>query len=155
MNPDDITFVFPIFRPNKYEIDNLKFCINSIAGYNIIVIEQVQNIKKSKVKTICDELGCLYIRNQLYLDDINKPLLLKSVISSLKTEYVWYHDPNIYVKFKDILAKIESSENTKQIITYLKKINLQDTIKIQNKESIEVKFLKPDNINSPKPIRHA
>jgi hypothetical protein len=148
MNPDDITFVFPIFHPNKYEIDNLKFCINSIAGCNIIVIEQVQNIKKSKVKTICDELGCLYIRNQLYLDDINKPLLLKSVLSSVKTEYVWYHDPNIYVKFKDILAKIKSSENTKQIITYLKKINLQDTIKIQNKESIEVKFLKPDNINS-------
>ncbi len=146
MNKEDITFVLPLFRPNKYEIDNLKFCINKIKDCRIIVVEQVIRHRKSKIEDICNKLGILYIQHQLYLDNINKPSMLKSVLPLVKSEYIWFHDPNIYVKFSDILLKIEKNKETRQILASLKKINLEDTKKIKNNKTINIKFLKPDSL---------
>lgn len=113
----NITIAIPAFNLNKDRLKNLIFICQNIKKANIpfFVIEQISNNKKTNVKLFCEENDIQYHSELIRLSTkIHKSRLINKAAELIKSSYfgdayMWINDVDCYLKYSNVLEKIDNN----------------------------------------------
>lgn len=149
VNPQDFTFVLPIYDLKNLALKNFLWILPQICALNVkvIIVEQLDRPKTTTIHEIVKPFANIkYVSWLKEFSDGDTKLIHRTALVNyavkyhVDTEWVWVNNPDFFLKWKDVFSWIDPVYNYVMPYKMCKKLEEDDTKKILENEKVDISF---------------
>lgn len=141
--------IIPVYNLGSHRFENFKFLLTQLVKFgvsDVYVIEQVTENKN--VSGLIKLIGSVnYIPIVIEGGEFNKSKLINTFISTIKYDYVWMIDCDVYLNFSYVLKNIPTKFHFIRPYQYIIRLSATESEHLIKTERIKIEN-KPSSVNN-------
>lgn len=144
-----ICVIIPVYNLSSHRFENFKFLLTQLIRFGVSDIYVIEQVTENKgVYKLTKMFGSVkYIPFDIKENQFNKSNLINTFVSTIKYDYVWMIDCDVYLNFSYVFKNIPTKFHFIRPYQYIIRLSEKESEHLLKTERIKVKN-KPPSVNN-------